>query len=596
MRVGPTVAVDAARAEPAAAAERPVPAAAPRRRIHLVLGALVALPILVAVVRLRDPRWFPTLDLAMTELRVRDVGSGNPPLIGLPGRIGTLTEQGSHPGPMSFWVLWPLYRLFGGSAWALQVSTAALQAAAVVTAVWLGFRRGGTAVALGVAAVTAVLVDAYGPRVLTEPWNPYLPVLWWLVLLLAVWSVVDGDVRLLPLAAVAGALCMQTHSPYLGLVVGLGAFAALAAARADRRWLLVGAAVTVVLWLPPLVEELRGGGGNLSRLWDHFGSPPEAAIGLRRGAELLLLHLDPVALLFRRTAGGMVVDPAVAPHGSLVPGTVLLVAWAASVVLAVRRRVRPLLALDVVLAAALVLGLLSLSRIFGDVFAYLALWGWGLGALVLLATVWGIGLPPKPVLAGVVAAAAVAALWPDPTPSDARLSATVGRLLPATEAALSEDATYLLTWTDTLAIGSQGFALLNELDRDGFDVRVPRSYLVPATGHRVVDEDDADALVHLATGPAIEVARAEPSARELAFADPRTPAERAEFDALRLEVIDAIREAGHADFTWVVDENLFAASIDPRVPEAARAEVRRMLALGLPAAVFLAPPDARIAP
>ena len=62
----------------------------------------------------------------------------------------------------------------------------------------------------------------YGIGPLLEPWNPYLPVLWWVVVLLAVWSVLDGDVAMLPVAVVAGSFCAQTHLPYLGLAGGLG--------------------------------------------------------------------------------------------------------------------------------------------------------------------------------------------------------------------------------------------------------------------------------------------------------------------------------------------------------------------------------------
>ena len=95
--------------------------AAPRRRFRLPTGArsrplligagllaLLALPLIVALAVLAQKRWYPILDLAMTEIRVRDVASSHPPLIGLVGRIGPLGRQGSHPGPMSFWALrWP---------------------------------------------------------------------------------------------------------------------------------------------------------------------------------------------------------------------------------------------------------------------------------------------------------------------------------------------------------------------------------------------------------------------------------------------------------------------------------------------------------
>ena len=67
--------------------------------------AVVGLPLLVAVVALHRQRWYPVLDLAMTEFRVRDVFTSHTPLIGLPGRIGEYPDQGSHPGPLSFYLL-----------------------------------------------------------------------------------------------------------------------------------------------------------------------------------------------------------------------------------------------------------------------------------------------------------------------------------------------------------------------------------------------------------------------------------------------------------------------------------------------------------
>src|SRR5207302_957452 len=65
---------------------------------------------------------------------------------------------------------------------------------------------------------------AYGAFLLTLPWNPYLPVLWWFVFLLGVWSVIADDLAMLPVAVFAGSMCMQTHISYLGLIGGLGGF------------------------------------------------------------------------------------------------------------------------------------------------------------------------------------------------------------------------------------------------------------------------------------------------------------------------------------------------------------------------------------
>src|SRR5918998_1003381 len=92
---------------------------------------LLVAPLLVALVVLHDPRWFPALELAQTELHVRDVGGSDTPLTGLIGRMGAPGEQGSHLGPSSFLALAPVYRLAGSTPWALQVSTVVLHLAAV---------------------------------------------------------------------------------------------------------------------------------------------------------------------------------------------------------------------------------------------------------------------------------------------------------------------------------------------------------------------------------------------------------------------------------------------------------------------------------
>jgi hypothetical protein len=183
-----------------------------RRSELAIAAAVVVVPLVVAVAVLSARRWYPVLDLAMTELRLRDVGTRQTPLIGLPGRIGTFPDQGSHPGPLSFWLLAPGYRLFGGSAWAMEASTVLLQSAWIATALWLGQRRLGRLGVVVVAAVIAVVIRGYGLVVLVQPWNPYLPLLAWLVVLLATWSVLAGDHRMLILLAVAGGGGCQPRS------------------------------------------------------------------------------------------------------------------------------------------------------------------------------------------------------------------------------------------------------------------------------------------------------------------------------------------------------------------------------------------------
>ena len=61
-------------------------------------------------------------------------------------------------------------------------------------------------------------------------------------------------------------------------------------------WTLLATAVGIVLWLPPLIEEIIHSPGNLSIIQRELTHPPQPPIGVRRGLELLLVHLK------RRTA------------------------------------------------------------------------------------------------------------------------------------------------------------------------------------------------------------------------------------------------------------------------------------------------------
>ena len=484
---------------------------------------------------------------------------------------------------------------------------------------------------LAVAALLAVLALGYGIGPLLEPWNPYLPMLWWLVVLLAVWSVLAGDVALLPIAVVAGSYCAQTHLPYLGLAGGLGVLVVVAlvlqARRGDREtrrrlltWGSASLGLGVLLWLPPVIDQFVHDPGNLSLLADHLGSPPEPAVGLGRGVELALLHLDVLGFVGEggRGATGSLVDASSDPEGSIVPGLVALVVWgAAAAWTVVHRRASPtLLALHVVVGAALALGVVSMSRIFGKVWYYLMLWAWGTAALLLLAVGWTVAVAVgeritpdqraavRRVATGIgIAVVGVSSVLfigdaldaPPPSPTESRI---LGALVPETVAALEAgvgdavgpDGTYLVEWTDAYYFGSQGYGLVSELERAGLDARTAAHRHVPITDHRVVDDPlEADATVYLATGMYIEEVEGLPGVVEVAHVEPRDAAELAEFDRLRAEVIADLEAAGLDDIVPIVDRNLFGASIDERVPVETQRAMARMLDLGQPAAVFIAP-------
>jgi hypothetical protein len=595
----------------------------------LLVGCFVALctPLVIAAIGARRPVWTPVLDLAMTELRVRDVGGRHTPLIGLPGRIGTLAEQGSHPGPLSFYALAPVYRLLGSSAWALQVATVVVHAVALGTALVLAARRGGRGLVLGLAVLLAALTAGFGGGTLSEPWNPYLPLLWWVVVLLAVWSVLCGDLVVLPVAVLAASFCAQTHVPYLGLGVGMGALVVVALAvrfarapderRRVVRWGLAGAVLGVLLWLPPTIDQVRREPGNYEKLIDHFSEPQGETVGAGRGAEIGLRYLDLAHLAQADVVEpGWLVTDADGHLPSDARGVAVLGLLAVSAWLTWRRGHHARLALHAVVAVGALLGVLAIARIFGPVWYYLLLWGWGIGVLAALAIGWTVAdlvadrwSRRRPVLARAATAALVVVgiglvarfsvdAWNSPH-SDATVAAELAAVVPDTVAGLDRgdglatgrDGRYLVTWSDAFHIGSQGYGLLSELERHGFDTGVHEGLRVPAVAHRVLPTDQATARVHLTTGVHVERWRAVDGATEIAYVDPRSASARREQAALRLEVLATLEDLGLDDLVPRVDDNLFGAAIDQRVPEPTQAKMGRMLEIGAPLAVFVVPVD-----
>ena len=615
--------------QPAEDTGSPAEPSARGRRALTVLGltAVVAAPLVVALVALARPHWYPLLDLAQTEMRVRDVGGRHTPLVGLVGRINAYGVDGSHPGPISFWSLTPIYRLLGSTAYSLLVGAVVLNIVAIGLSLWVALRQGGTRLALLVAAIMALLLHVYGTHTLTEPWNPYMPVLWWFLTVMAVWAVLCDDLAMLPVAVFAASFCMQTHVSYLGLIGGLVLLALGALAvrlvrvrhdRAARRrllaWTAAAVALGVMLWIPPLIDQLINDPGNAAVIVKNFREPDTAPLGISRAAEAVGTHLNVWRFLGR--------DDTVRT-GSVLPAAALLAVWLGSVALTYFGRRDPehdearrkLLRFHGMVAVALVLGLITVSRIFGYLWYYLTLWAWAVTALILVAIVWslvqalprGEGQGSRRLTVGVtVALVAVLAIGTLRFGADGAraevsrqpLTDLVGMVSDPVDEALASgdlpgggrDGRYLVTWGDPADIGAPGWGLLNELERRGYDVGVSEPFALGAVRYRLRPPDQADAEIHLSVGVDMDQFENRPGWTRIAYADGRTAAERAEFERLRAGVIDALRAEGNADLVPTVDSGPFGLYYEPRVGEAVRDGVAAMLAIGLPMAVYVGPP------
>jgi hypothetical protein len=509
----------------------------------------------------------------------------------------------------------------------MEAATVVLPLAWIATALWIGRRRLGSVGLVTVAAVLAILIRGYGLTVLVQPWNPYLPLLAWVVVLLAAWSVLAGDHMMLVPLTIAATFAAQTHIPYLVMAGSIGVLAVVVvvtrAWRADDRRQYVAplawsAGLFAVLWLAPAIDQVRRDPGNIRRLIDHFSAPTEDTVGLIGGIELLLRHLDVVQAYGGLLTGtGSFIDASLDPSGAIWPGVLVMMAWIGCAILAIRlagdRPSRnPLVLLHLTVLVTLAVSLVSMVRIFGKIWYYLTLWAWGTTTLLFVAIAWTLltwyrarssGAPRRQsVIVAVAVAAAVCTVATTAVASDTdhpeeRLGETFGVLVdPTVDSILDEvgdsvgaEGRYAVTWTDAYFFGSQGYGLVNELERAGLDVGVYEAWRVPVTPQRVVSIEEVDAEVVLATGQFVEQWRADARMVEVATVDPKSPDEQVEYADLREDLIDDLRRERLDDLIPLVDSNLFGVLVDPRLPAAMGRQVDRLLFLGQETTVFIGP-------
>jgi len=613
------------------------------RQFLLCTAVALLVPFVVALVALKNPRWYPVLERAQTEIHVRDVGTSHTPLTGLIGRLGPVGQGGSHPGPLIFYALAPVYRLAGSSSWALQLSTVVLQLSAIGTALWLAHRRGGMRFLALMVVASTVLLRFYGVRQLTDPWNPYLPMLWWLVFVLSIWSVIDDDLILLPLAIVTGSLCVQTHISYFGPVVGLGGYAVITvllrwyrrrsvpSVRRTGKVLGLCAALGTALWVPPIIEQLGRKPGNLSILMKSFTDSPQEPIGLRRGTQLILANLDPLRLLFSRADTGLTHVPSWS-----VASLLFLAAWFASVLVSRRLAQPSVLRLHVVLGLALVLGTLTASRIYGPMWAWLTKWVWGLTALLAVAIAWTLGYAllerftayyaeapspsvrsssvsnrlegsaltravrvSLPIMLAVIALTSAIALTGDASraePDDVANSHAVQHLAPASIRAISRRPAsdrvgpYLVRWADSVGVIAApiAYGLLDEFLRQGIRAGIDLEAL-NAAPYLTINPSQAAAVLTVVTGRGIAAWERKPGTHQVAYYDPRSRSGRVLQERLRRKLNAELLRIGLPQHIPQVNDRIldFLYFPDPRIPAPLLAEGGRILALGAPSAVFI---------
>lgn len=358
--------------------------------LRLAVAVLMVMPAIVAIIVIAGHPWHPVDDLAIIDLRVRDVWSVHAPLTGLFSRPGW-----NHPGPAMFWLIGILSRVSGAAPWATRVGGPVLAAIAFG---WLAITTGrsGRGPLLAAATVTGLAFLAFEPWIISEPWNLHIPLPYFIVFLFLTVLAASGESRHLIGMSVAASLILQTHIAY-GLLLAIGfAYAigwiivdARRSGRLPSRWkstLAWCSGIWLVSWVPPLVDVAIHWPGNLGKVAKYFAHGAYTHVGFPKATQIFADEFRPLPPWLGAT------ERTEALTGHAIPASIvwLLIPLALLVigVLAARRTGSRLMTRAVAFAAILMAGaIVSISRADGP-YAYTFQWREIVAAFLVVMCGW----------------------------------------------------------------------------------------------------------------------------------------------------------------------------------------------------------------
>lgn len=543
----------------------------PRRPGGPVAAAAVAmllLPLAVSagVLLFRVGSGFHALsDQGLNEMHVRDVGR-HLVLVGPYSRDGW-----NHFGPAMYYALAIPYRLTGSNSAGTYIGALVINAAAVAGIVLIAFRRGGIPVLLLTTLGLTLVMHNLGADFLRDPWNPYLPVLPFGLLIFLVWEMTAGSAWALPVAAAVATFVVQTHVGYVPLAIPLvlgGAVWLVVARRSGRadhfraeppdpfigRTGAVIAVIVAVMWILPIIGAVEHTAGNIVDAMHYFLHP--------KGNHDVIAGYRVVAAQFGATADW--ITGAHAPNAftaepvylsrSTVPW--LAIPFADAVYVLWRRHRREGLELAAIVTVLLVLGVLAVTRTIGFVYEYRLRWTWLLGMVAMVLVGWAAWtmverapsfLPrwlvtgPVIVAIGALGIANTISAAHTSTP-DKRESTILAKLVPPTIRALpSRRGVVIATTAPNSWFYASGLVLW--LERARVPVRVPNTPDAEQAYDyaRVYHVGPVRARVTLADGSDYDQLSLDPTERLVVYVGTRSPAQRRILLAQRAAVLDQAR-------------------------------------------------------
>jgi len=252
----------------------------PVRRILAISAAIVV----AAIAAVALGRWAPPFreisDGAILEIYTLEALKGRL-LVGPYSRFGW-----HHPGPLFFYAEAPWYWLSGRHTVGMQAGAVLINLAAVGVALWTIARAASPWLTAAVSAATVWYVWRTGDMI-ASVWNPHmiiLPLVAFIVVSAAFGA--TGHRAYLYLIVSMGSFLVQTHLATAPIVVLLAATSMIAQRSTLRGLWLPASGLALVLWIPPIIEQVTRAPGNMTRIGAFFsrGTSVGQHVGIAAGA------------------------------------------------------------------------------------------------------------------------------------------------------------------------------------------------------------------------------------------------------------------------------------------------------------------------
>lgn len=301
--------------------------------------------------------------------------------------------QWNNLGPSYFYALAPFYQLLGQNRSAVKIGVVFINLIAAISILMISWKNLGFHRFLIFAPCFAAYLAFVGGK-LKAPWNPYVTVLPFMLLLFAAAAIATRRRWALPVYAPAASFVVQNHIMYLPTAAVITAAALIMLWSGKRKeesgrnnkwwpWWAATAAVLVVMWAPTIVEELVNSPGNLSRIFAFFTSGEETSDLITAISSMSEYVAGPLSQALKEVAGdgGSGVNPTAAAILLFLLLSLGTFTW-----LWERKRNHQFnAALSLLCTAGVVVALVGTTRIVGDIHKRLVFWTSALGCTILIA-------------------------------------------------------------------------------------------------------------------------------------------------------------------------------------------------------------------